>query len=247
MVDVRGPFESRNADELRRSIDHLGVVAFIIDVDTDGEFRWAAINERHEQMAGLRHAEVGGRRVDEILPPETAQGVQANYRRCVRERTAIDYQEALNLPIGTTTYWRTTLVPYMDSTGRVFRLLGISFEISRTVHLELETRYQSTVLSAYLDESPDGILVVDADNHMKTWNRRFLEIWDIPESVLEAGDGVGALAAVRNQLQNAEGFIARVLELYEHLDRDEPSYRFEMRDGRVFERYSRGLRNSHGT
>ena len=239
---MKGLLESDDYGELRRIIDLLGVVAFVIDVDAGGGFRLAAINERHEQVTGLRHAQVAGRAIDEVLPPEAAARVAANYRRCIGERAAIDYQESLELPAGTT-YWRTTLVPYMDASGRVFRLLGTSFEISYTVHLELQSRYQSALLSAYLEESPDGILVVDADNHMKTWNRRFLEIWEVPEAVMEAGDGAAALEAVRRQLDDPDAFMDRVADLYDHLDQEEQGYRFRMRDGRVFERYSRGLRD----
>ncbi len=243
---MKGLLESHDYAELRRIIDYLGIVAFVIDVEPDNVFRLAAINERFEQLSGMRHAEIAGRRIDELLPPAMARSIKENYRRCVRQRETIDYQVSLDLPIGTT-YWRTTLVPYMDASGRVFRLLGTSFEISHTVHLELETRYQSTVLSAYLEESPDGILVVDADHHMKTWNHRFLEIWDIPEAIMEAGNGVGALQAVRRQLKEPDEFVGRVMELYEHLDQEEHSYRFRMRDGRILERYSRGLRDPQGT
>ena len=159
---------------------------------------------------------------------------------------AMDYQEVLDMPIGTT-YWRTSLVPYINASGRVFRILGTAIEISSTVHLELERRYQSTLLSAYLEESPDGILVVDANNQMRTWNHRFLEMWDIPEAILEAGDGFNALEVVRRQLKDPDDFVARVLELYDHLDQEERNYRVELLDGRIYERYSRGLRDPQGT
>lgn len=243
---MKGLLHSHDPAELRKIIDYLGIVAFVIDVGPDDSFRLAAINERHEQLTGLRHAQVAGSRVDEVLAPEEARLVEKRYRQCVQQRAPIDYQEKLELPIGTT-YWRTFLVPFMDAGGRVFRMLGTAFEISHTVHLELETQYQSTLLNVYLEESPDGILVVDADNHMKSWNRRFLEIWDIPEAVMQAGDGAGALEAVRKQLREPDDFIDRVMGLYNHLDQMEAGYRFEMRDGRIFERYSRGLRDRQGT
>jgi diguanylate cyclase (GGDEF)-like protein/PAS domain S-box-containing protein len=243
---VKGLLESRDSAELRHIIDCLGIAAFIIDVVEDNEFRLAAINKRHEKLTGMQHDKDAGRTVDEILSPEMAEHVKAKYRQCVRERKAIDYQETLELPIGTT-YWRTTLVPYMDTSGRAFRLLGTSIEISSTIHLELDSRYQATLLGAYLDESPDGILVVDANNHMKTWNKRFLEVWNIPESIMQSGDGARALEAALQQLKEPEGFIARVLELYQHLDEEERNYRVEMLDGRVYDRYSRGLRDSQGT
>jgi diguanylate cyclase (GGDEF)-like protein/PAS domain S-box-containing protein len=243
---MKGLRESRDSTELRKIVDYLGIVAFVIDVEGNENFRIAAINERNEQLSGMRLHDVAGRLVDEVLTPEMARRVKDKYRDCVQQRTVIEYRESLDLPAGTA-YWQTTLVPYLDDAGNVYRLLGTSIDITSTIQLEHESGYQSTLLNAYLDESTDGILVVDANNHMKTWNQRFLEIWDIPEAIMEAGDGAGALDVVRSQLKQPDDFIERVMNLYDHLDQEEQGYRFEMLDGRVFERYSRGLRDPQET
>ncbi len=221
-------------------LDYLGVAAFVIDVISADEFRLAAINARHEQHSGMKHDKVAGRRVEELLAPGTVAQLKANYRRCIENKTATDYRETLDLPIGRT-YWQTYLVPSLDETGRVSRLLGTAYEISDQVHLELEARYQSTVMSVYLDESPDGILVVDANNQIKTWNRRFLEIWNIPETVMAQRDGEAALRSVMEQLAEPDGFVQRIRELYLSLHEEELGIRIQMKDGRILERYSRGL------
>ncbi|WP_161796340.1 sensor domain-containing diguanylate cyclase [Arsukibacterium ikkense] len=234
-----------NPAELRQMLDYLGVAAFVIDVISANEFRLAAINARHEQLSGMKHDEVAGRSVDVLLSPGTVALLKANYRRCVQEKAATDYQETLDLPIGRT-YWQTSLVPFFDQAGKVTRLLGTAYEISDQVHLELEARYQSTVMSVYLDESPDGILVVDANNRIKTWNRRFLEIWHISEAIMAAGDGEAALGAVVEQLAEPDSFVRRIKELYVSLNEEEQGVRIQMKDGRILERYSRGLHAPEG-
>ena len=237
--------ENREPDELRQMLDYLGVAAFVIDVEPAGEFRLAAINTRHEQLTGMKHREVAGRSVDELLSPEMAAKVKSRYRNCVESKLVTTYRESLDLPIGKT-FWQTSLVPFFDETGSVIRILGAANEISDQVNVELEARYQSTVMSAYLDESPDGIVVVDAKNRIKTWNRRFLEIWDIPEEVMNARDGDAALQAVVDQLQDPAGFVEKVKELYAELDTVEHGVRIDMKDGRVLERHSRGLHGPEG-
>ncbi len=236
---------NNNPAELRQMLDYLGVAAFVIDVISADEFRLAAINARHEQLSGMKHDEIAGRTVDELLSPKTVVLLKANYRRCVKDKAATDYQETLDLPIGRT-YWQTSLVPFFDNAGRVTRLLGTAYEISDQVHLELEARYQSTVMSVYLDESHDGILVVDANNMIKTWNRRFLEIWSIPETIMVARDGEAALSAVVEQLADPGSFVQRVKELYLSLNEEEQGVRINMKDGRILERYSRGLHAPEG-
>ncbi len=231
--------------ELRQMLDYLGVAAFLIDVVSADEFLLAAINSRHEQLTGMKLREVAGRDLDDLLAPEMAAKVKDKYRRCVEERAVIEYQETLDVPIGRT-FWQTSLVPLVDEAGNVTRLLGTAHEVSSQVYLEREARYQSAVLGAYLDESPDGILVVDANNEIKTWNRRFLEIWDVPEDVMNARDGDAALQAVEEQLEDPDAFVQRVKELYTSLGEEEHGLRINMKDGRVLERHSRGLHGPEG-
>jgi diguanylate cyclase (GGDEF)-like protein/PAS domain S-box-containing protein len=245
VVDLHDISINRDPTELRKMLDYLGIAAFVIDVVSVDEFRLAAINARHEQLTGMKNSDVAGRSVDELLSPEMAAEVKSRYRRCVESKSASDYQETLELPAGTT-FWQTSIVPFFDDAGNVVRLLGTANEISNQVRLELEARYQSMVMSAYLDESPDGILVVDANNEMKTWNRRFLEIWDIPDAVMIAGDGDAALRAVEQQLEDPDVFFERVKELYESMDEEEHGVRIKMKDGRILERHSRGLHGSDG-
>ncbi|MBA2781073.1 sensor domain-containing diguanylate cyclase [Billgrantia kenyensis] len=237
---------NRDPAELRQMLDFLGIAAFVIDVVSPDEYRLAAINARHEKHSGMKHDEVAGRSVDDVLSPAMAARVKVSYRRCVKSKTAIDYQETLDLPIGRT-YWLTTLVPFFDEAGTVTRLLGTAYEISDQMHLELEARYQSTVMSAYLDESTDGILVVGSNNRIKTWNRRFLEIWNIPQAVMDSRDGDAALQAVVEQVRQPDSFVRRIRELYSSLGEEEQGVRIEMRDGRVLERYSRGLHGPDGS
>ena len=236
---------NRDPGELRQMLDYLGVPAFVIDVLSPGEFRLVAINARHEQLSGMELGAVAGRRVNDLLTPDMANAVQVNYRRCVESKAPTDYQEVLDLPSGRK-YWQTSLVPFFDDAGMVTRLLGTAYEITERTHLELETRYQTTVMSAYLDESLDGILVVDANNRIKTWNRRLLEIWDIPETVMTARDGEAALREVTNKLVDPDFFVLRIKELYSRMDDEERGFRIQMRDGRVLERYSRGLHGPEG-
>ena len=236
---------NREPTELRQMLDYLGIAAFVIDVVSADEFRLAAINSRHEQLTGMKHSEVAGHSIDELFSPDMAAGVIEEYRRCVETKAVIDYQEKLDFPIGRT-FWQTVLVPFFDESGNVTRLLGTANEISAQMHMELEAHYQATVMSAYLDESPDGILVVDANNKIKTWNRRFLELWSISEEIMNAGDGNAALEAVVEQVQAPSTFVERVKELNALPEEEEREVRIDMKDGRVLQRYSRGLYGSAG-
>jgi PAS domain S-box-containing protein len=99
-------------------------------------------------------------------------------------------------------------------------------------------------LQAVLDATADGILVVDREGSIVSYNLRFVDMWRLPESVVASRDDDRALAFVLDQLKEPERFLKKVRELYDHPDAQSYDW-LEFKDGRVFERYS-GPQRVHG-
>ena len=114
-------------------------------------------------------------------------------------------------------------------------------EVTARKTAEAELRATLSMLSATLESTADGILVVDAEGRIANYNKRFAEMWRIPEHVLEARDDEQAIKSVLSQLVRPEAFVAKVEELYAHPDA-ESTDTLEFLDGRVFERYSQPQR-----
>jgi PAS domain S-box-containing protein len=95
----------------------------------------------------------------------------------------------------------------------------------------------AAILRATLEATSDGILVVDEDGRIVSYNRRFVEMWDIPEDVVLSRDDSVALAFVLDQLKDPGGFVTRTMELYAEPGRESLDV-LEFKDGRVYERYS---------
>src|SRR5207302_8690096 len=56
-----------------------------------------------------------------------------------------------------------------------------------------------SVLSATLDSTADGILVVDGRGTIVSYNQRFVELWRIPAEIIEARNDDARLAFVMGQ------------------------------------------------
>ena len=54
---------------------------------------------------------------------------------------------------------------------------------------ESRLRDALSLLTATLDSTADGILVVNNAGQVTSFNSRFKELWKVPDSLLEAGDG----------------------------------------------------------
>jgi PAS domain S-box-containing protein len=91
-------------------------------------------------------------------------------------------------------------------------------------------------LRAILDSTDEGIIVVDEQGKHTHTNRRFAEMWRIPQELIEQADDAALLESVLVQLEDPEAFITKVQQLYGSTEDDLDTLRFK--DGRVFERRS---------
>ena len=112
---------------------------------------------------------------------------------------------------------------------------------------EGDLREAVSLLTATLESTADGILVVGRSGAITTLNQRFLEMWRIPPAVAKARNDDQLLGFVLDQLQDPNAFLAKVMELYGRPEAEShDSIRFK--DGRVFERFSiPQSRDRHGS
>jgi len=108
-------------------------------------------------------------------------------------------------------------------------------------HAEEEAKSTLSLLSATLESTADGILVVNTEGKIATFNRKFAEMWRIPNEIVAPRGGNQTLAFVLDQLKEPKKFLARVRELLAQPDAEGYDL-LELKEGRVFERYSRPQR-----
>lgn len=132
--------------------------------------------------------------------------------------------------------------PIQIQTGQVIlgdgpAIIAFISDITESRRAKEEVEQSLALLRATLDSTADGILVVDSARQIASFNQKFVEMWQLPASVMAAGKDDTALDFVLKQLVDPASFLAKVHELYEQPDAtsfDE----FTFKDGRIFERYS---------
>jgi hypothetical protein len=94
-----------------------------------------------------------------------------------------------------------------------------------------------SLTEATLEATDNGILVIDREGRVVSSNRRFAQMWQIPDDLLTTQDDQQLLAHVIGQLADPQQFLDKVLALY---DQPEATSRDTLmfQDGRVFARFS---------
>lgn len=97
--------------------------------------------------------------------------------------------------------------------------------------------YANDLLVRQMEASPDGILIVGANRRIVLYNRKFVELWNLPRVVVEAGSDERAVAAVLDRLTDPKAFLANLDWLFAHPTESTHS-EIDLVDGRVFERHT---------
>ncbi|KRE66070.1 MULTISPECIES: putative bifunctional diguanylate cyclase/phosphodiesterase [Micrococcaceae] len=104
-----------------------------------------------------------------------------------------------------------------------------------------DLREAMSLLTATLESTADGILVMGNDGRVAGFNEQFLAMWRIPPELMEADSGEPAMQLIVEQVADPAAFTARLGELQEDPAAESHDV-VEFRDGRTYERYSRPQR-----
>jgi len=130
-----------------------------------------------------------------------------------------------------------TPVLHRNQSGTLISYDGLIRDITERKNAEDTMLNTLSLLNATLQSTADGILVVDSVGKIEAFNRKFVQMWRIPESIINSRDDDKAIMFVLDQLKDPGGFLSKVRELYSQPDAESYDV-LEFKDGRVFERYS---------
>jgi diguanylate cyclase (GGDEF)-like protein len=119
-------------------------------------------------------------------------------------------------------------------------------EITERHQAEEQVRRSNAILEATQEASADGIFLVNDRGVVVRFNKRFIEMWNVPEDeVEELCENQQLLSFVLSQMKYPDDFIEHINYLYDHpfsSSRDE----IYLLDGRIFDRYSAPALSSDG-
>jgi hypothetical protein len=119
-------------------------------------------------------------------------------------------------------------------------------DVTERKRAEEEVRWRAALLEAQTNATIDGILVVDEKGTKIIQNQRCIELWKIPQHIIDNHDDQQQIEFVKNRTKDPAKFIEKVVYLYAHpkeSSRDE----VEFKDGTILDRHSAPVVGKDGT
>lgn len=158
--------ESLRASEerLRVLIENLpGGAVFVVD----GQLRYQLAEGQALRQAGLTPADLLGRTVREVMPPELVDQHELNYRAALAGETfAVELE----------TYGRSYItrgVPLRDATGQVEAALAVSYDITEQKQVEAALQRSEERLQQALSIDTVGVIFFDLQGNINDANAAF--------------------------------------------------------------------------
>lgn len=221
-----------NRERFGAFMDNSPAVAWMKDED----WSYIYINQPFERFFNIKLEEIKGKNDFEIWPEATAKELRANDMLVLRSGKPLETFETVPTLDGAPHYWLVFKFPFKDSSGRRF-VGGMAVDITGQKMGQEELEKSLSLLRATLDSTADGILVVDREGKVLSFNRKFVKMWRVPESLVTSRDDNQTLEFVLDQLKDPREFLKKIRELHQRTETE--SYDIlEFKDGRFFEFYS---------
>ena len=209
-----------------------------------GEQMWSG---ECQKMLGLSaEAPIGFESFCSAVHPEDLPKLKQDLRAALRDKRDHNCEFRVIWTDGSIHWQAAKARPFYDDKGRAARMIGVAVDIDDRKHAEQELIFKNALLQAAAETTLDGILAVDSQDRIIFSNHRLAEIWNVPQSLVDAGDNAALLRKAADRVQDVSRFIQKIEHLHDNPDESGQS-ETRLKDGRVIERYSSPMRDPQGT
>src|SRR3989440_2916666 len=174
----------------------------------DLEGRILSVNQTAARTLGYDQKSLLGRNIREALLPEYRDKFDDYIAEIQKEGIARGLM-TVGTRTGETRVWE--YINTLRTEGVAAPIVrGVAHDVTEQRRAETELRFRTSLLELQTEASIDGILVVSTRGEILSFNRRFVDMWDVPEQVLNAGSDKAALECVLDKLINTQEFLAKV-------------------------------------
>lgn len=153
---------------LRSIYDGVDQLIFVVNVLENGELWFAGWNSLTEKATGFSNAQVIGKTPEDVFGTVEGAKIHQRYQSCIDKGVAITYEECLTF-YGQESWWFTTINPLKNSEGRIYRLVGTTFNITERKQAEEALQASQHFIQRIADSSPNILYIFDLEEQRNVY------------------------------------------------------------------------------
>ena len=193
------------------------------------------VNRAAQELMGMTEAAlIDAAAVDLLASPEDMyfwEDVAAGLSFSIHSNTLLRSADSSLIPVER----KVSRVVLEGTEGPLFLVSLRDLRPQLRVEHELEDR--AVEMRTTLESTGDGILVVDERGKVRNYNRRFIQMWDVPDSLVNVPDDAKLFAHMEQGVEDIEAYLAQ-LDAMVQAPEMEANDIILLRSGRVIERVS---------
>ncbi len=207
--------------------------------------KFVFVNSKFREITGYSKEELLGTKFNKLIHPDDREKVKKRYRDRIEGKNPPKRYEVKMINKEGQEKIIDFSVSRIEFKGQPAIMANLR-DITKRKKYEQDLKNKNNLLRSILETSIDGILVVDKDREIITHNSCFVEMFDIPDKIINKKEDEKALDWVlENKLENPDQFIDLVEYLYRNPKEDSRD-KIYLNDGRVFDRYSSPIQTDEG-
>ena len=222
----------KNEERYRELFENANDLIYTHDL----QGRFTSLNRAGEVITGYSREETMTMSIADVVAPEFLESAKTMTAKKMIDERPTTYELEIIAKDG-------RRVPLEMSTrlivnnGLPVGVQGIGRDISERKHAQESLHNTISLFASTFESTADGIVVMSLDHRVITSNKKFVEMWKVPASLIESGEGVNLCQWIAGQVAEPEQFLARLESLFAD-PMATTTELIELKDGRIYERYS---------
>ncbi|HTT08055.1 MAG TPA: PAS domain S-box protein, partial [Gammaproteobacteria bacterium] len=206
--------EALKASEARFRSAFENTAVGMMMIDAGGRFQ--RVNQAFCALVGYSEDELRAKTFLEITHPEDLEkNLPAVKQLMAGEMESFFVEKRYLHKQGHPVWVHASVAVVRDARGRPCGFIAQSQDITERRRAVEELERSVSLLHSTLESTADGILVVNHEGRIISFNQQFVEMWRLSAAVIDLRDDNQALAFVLDQLKEPEQFLKKVRELYD--------------------------------
>lgn len=210
--------------------DNIADGIFLLEVTDDSRFRNLEMNSSFLALTGIDREFMLGKCIEEVMQKGNTDIVNTRYLQCFETGQPIEEELELDMPDGKHVFL-SKFIPIRNNSGRVYRIVGITQDITKRKQAEMALRESEALYRSVLLASPDAIVITDMEGNIQVVSPMAKKMFGYEQEELVVGRSLFSFLA-QDDVDRAKSNISLILQ---GIVRGPDEYRGVRKDGSIFD------------